>query len=93
MSPDQQANLIADFESILREKRRADDGKLKTLDNYDVIREIVNVDAPRAVADTMSYLDRHNKLELLAELKSKETFVETAIAALSMMEEGKIIIK
>lgn len=93
MTPDRQARLIADFEAILRQKRRMDGGKLKGLDNYDVIREIVNVDGPRALDYIMSYLDQHNQLDLLQELKSKETFVETALAALRMMQEGKIIME
>jgi hypothetical protein len=74
---------------MIREKQRADK-RLKRLDSYDVIRQIVNVDAPKAMNQIMLYLDEHHKLEELAELQSKETFAEKAVSAMRMLEEGKI---
>ncbi len=89
MSLDQQASFILDFEAMIRKRQRTD-SRLKRLDFYDVIRHVCNIDAVKAVDEIMSYLDRHHKLEELAELKSKETFAEKAAAAMKMMEEGKI---
>jgi hypothetical protein len=60
MTLEQQASFIADFEAEIRKKRREDNGKLKGVDSYDVIREIVNVDAPKAIEEFLSDLDRRN---------------------------------
>jgi hypothetical protein len=53
MTPKERANVIFEFEAEIRKKRRADNGKLKGVDNYDVIREMVNVDVPKMIEEEL----------------------------------------
>jgi hypothetical protein len=87
MTPKERAKVIFKFEAEIRKKRRADNGKLKGVDNYDVIREIVNVDISKMIEEELlSDLDRRNELELLAKLKGK-TITDTIVSMNAIIEE------
>jgi hypothetical protein len=94
MTPQEQAKLIDEFQAEIRKKQRssaADDdnnnsGRLRNASSYDVIREILNVDMPKAIEEFKKDLDRHHEFELLAKLQGKTDF-EICEMITEMIEE------
>jgi hypothetical protein len=82
MTPQEQAKLIDEFQAQIRKKQRsnADDNNnnggrlLRNASSYDIIREIVNFDMPKAIEEFKRDLDKHHEFELLAKLQGKTDF-------------------
>jgi hypothetical protein len=88
MTPQEQAKLIDEFQAEIRKKQRsADNGRLRNASSYDIIREIVNVDMPKAIEEFKKDLDRHHEFELLAKLQGKTDLEICEMIAEEMQEE------
>jgi hypothetical protein len=60
MTTDQRTELLDVYYSAIREKKLEDPDRFMNMSEYNIMREILNVDMPRALQEAIEEGDRHN---------------------------------
>jgi hypothetical protein len=90
MTPEERGKFIADFQAVIREKQRENGGRLMNASSYDVLREMMNVDLPKATEEAAAEVERYGYLELAQHLRRQKVGVEN-IKINIVDDNGKVV--
>ncbi|MDQ3968438.1 MAG: hypothetical protein M3275_08600 [Thermoproteota archaeon] len=83
---------MAAYYKTIREKKRADGGRLMNVPDIDVIREILNVDMPKQKQAATEEAERNGRPDIANDLRQKRLGVDVLEIKLYDQDTGKEII-
>jgi hypothetical protein len=92
LTVEQRTEHLAKYYKAIREKKRADGGRLMNVPDIDVVREILNVDMPKQKQAAIEEAERNGRPDIAEDLRHKRLGVDVLEIKLYDQDTGKEIV-
>jgi hypothetical protein len=92
LTVEQRTEHLAEYYKAIREKKRADGGRLMNVPDIDVVREILNVDMPKQKQAAIEEAERNGRPDIAEDLRHKRLGVDLIEIRLFDESTGKEIV-
>ncbi|MDQ4066473.1 MAG: hypothetical protein M3114_02665 [Thermoproteota archaeon] len=92
LTAEQRTEHLAEYYKTIREKKRADGGRLMNVPDIDVVREILNVDMPKQKQAAIEEAERNGRPDIAEDLRRKRLGVDVLEIKLYDQDTGKEIV-
>jgi hypothetical protein len=92
LTVEQRTEHLAKYYKTIREKKRADGGRLMNVPDIDVVREILNVDMPKQKQAAIEEAERNGRPDIAEDLRHKRLGVDVLEIKLYDQDTGKEIV-
>jgi hypothetical protein len=92
LTMEQRTEHLAKYYKTIREKKRADGGRLMNVPDIDIVREILNVDMPKQKQAAIEEAERNGRPDITEDLRHKRLSVDVLEIKLYDQDTGKEIV-
>jgi hypothetical protein len=87
LTPEQQTQHFDTYYTVIREKKKENDGRLMNASDFDVMREVINVDLPKVRENAILEAEKNGRLDIAQDLRERRIGLDTF--AINIVEEDK----
>ena len=77
LTPEERTHSLDVYYTLIRENKKANCWRLMNVSDFDIMREIINVDLPKVKEETIKELEQHGRFDIAQDLRERRIGVDT----------------